>query len=228
MSLILAFETAEHICSVALFESGQLLAFEEDREANSHSAHLFTLVEKLMNQQGKELKELDAIAVNIGPGSYTGLRIACSAAKGVCYSLDIPVLGLTSMEILANAYVQTESCENRDVLACMLDARRMEVYVRYFDHQTKPLSEPEAVILETNMSLPISFDGDLHTIGSGALKASEIGYHQKAKYPKSIKLHAMHMGPLAEKAWRQKNFLDTAYFEPKYLKEFFFTPSKKG
>jgi tRNA threonylcarbamoyladenosine biosynthesis protein TsaB len=223
MSLILGIETATKICSVALSENGKLLASKEEGGAYSHSEKLTVFIQEILKQAGKNLKDLDAIAVSKGPGSYTGLRIGVSAAKGLCYGLEIPLISVSTLQAMAKG--KTE----KNVLFCpMIDARRMEVYTALFDENNKELAPISAKIIDES-----SFDDQLKEnqiifFGDGADKCEEVlGSNVNALFSKDGFPSAEYINQIALEKFSKQDFEDVAYFEPYYLKDFVATTPKK-
>jgi len=223
MALILCLETATQTCSVALCMDGEVISLRESIEHNSHSARITIFVEEVMKEGGYHLKDLDAIAVSKGPGSYTGLRIGVSTAKGLCYSLDKPLLAIETLEGAA-AYQAINhpifQHEEKVLLVPMIDARRMEVYTALFDHKGHRLMDTTAQIIA-----PEYFDNypgyQILLFGDGALKFSEIFKDNPAItiLPDNL-FSAAYFAPLIEELFKNKQFENLAYFEPFYFKQF--------
>ena len=217
VALILCLETATTNCSVALGREGELLSLKEDNSSSySHAERLHLFIEAILRENGLSAEDLDAIAVSKGPGSYTGLRIGVSAAKGLCFSLDRPLISIATLESLANQVKEGES----DFIIPMLDARRMEVYTAAFTGAKKPLFETRSQILDETSFEEILKKGSITFIGSGVTKFKEICRHENARFGEGKMPSAAQMIPLAEEKFRKKDFEDVAYFEPFYLKDF--------
>ena len=223
--MILNIETSSKICSVALYNEGHYFySLESDTEMD-HSTKLAPFVEKCMEEVSKHNKKLSAVAVSIGPGSYTGLRIGLSLAKGICFGLGLPLIGVPTLEILAvKALFQTAIYSEDLVIIPLIDARRMEVYTCAYNLNLNELMEPQPLILEENSYM--KFNGKpLILIGDGVEKAKTI-----LKVPVSEWIDQMpkatDMGALAEKSFREKKFIDLAYSTPLYLKNFQATQQK--
>jgi tRNA threonylcarbamoyladenosine biosynthesis protein TsaB len=215
MALILNIETATKNCSVALSKDGRTLAIREISEQNfSHAEKLHVFIEELFAESHLKLQDLSAIAVSQGPGSYTGLRIGVSAAKGLCYALSIPLIAIDTLEILARKI----NISNGTILP-MIDARRLEVYSAFFDKNYAKIRETKAEIIDKNSFQETS--EILHLIGDGAMKFKEILTDEKFKYYPEIQFpSAADMSLISFQKFQIKQFEDVAYFEPFYLKDF--------
>lgn len=220
MGLILNIETATRVCSVALGKDGALISFKETKVDRSHASSITIFIEQILSEEGLSAKDLDAIAVSKGPGSYTGLRIGVSTAKGLCYALDIPLIAINSLESLAQGYLENNDATN--ILLCpMIDARRMEVYTAIYDCALNVLQQTSAEIIGEN-----SFSEQLKTnkmvfIGEGADKCrSLLEGHKNASFETAGSISATSMVSMAEIAFKKNKFEDLAYFEPFYLKDF--------
>ena len=217
MALILCVETATRSCSVALAKDGNLLQFmEEVSEQYSHSEQLTLFIESLIKEQGIALSDLDAIAVSKGPGSYTGLRIGVSTAKGLCYALNKPLIGISTLEAMASG--MEKQCPNK-VYCPMLDARRLEVYTALFQ-AGKQLTDIEAHIVETDSFSKILAKEEVFFFGDGSDKCQGLITHANANFITDVYPSAKDMVDLAENAFVQQQFENVAYFEPYYLKDF--------
>ncbi len=229
MPLLLHIETTTRACSAGLSKDGQMLALRESVDQDyAHSNLLTVFIEELFSTAELEPNQLDAVAVSSGPGSYTGLRIGVSAAKGFCYALDIPLIAINTMKalaVVAKNHVKTckdfVSPDSPEVFYCpMIDARRMEVYFALFDSKHKQINETEAAIIDGN-----SFRKELESkkiifFGDGADKCRKVIQSHNALFLNDVWPSAKGMVPEAEKKWKQKDFVDLAYFEPFYLKDF--------
>lgn len=234
MSLILCIETGTDVCSAALSRNGELLALRESNGGQDHARKLALYIDELLKANDYEPKDLDAVAVGKGPGSYTGLRIGASTAKGICYALGIPLIGVGSLEALANVAAEDHEAGILDTdgwetarLCPMIDARRMEVYAQVFDSSIAPLSEPDAHIIEPESFAEFIGDGGEFVIfGNGAAKCLETMPKQNVRFA-DVAPSARGLVKPAYEAFRTNRFEDTAYFEPFYLKDFVVTASKK-
>lgn len=213
---ILHLETSTKNCSVAFSKDGQLLNLcEEYDDKYGHSEKLHQFVEWALEGAEIKMKDLNAVCVSKGPGSFTGLRIGVSAAKGFCYGLNIPLLSLTSLEILA----QTQIGKDYDLIIPMIDARRMEVYTAVFDGSGKQISDTEAKILDEN-SFSEFKDKKIAFVGDGVEKSKTILQLPNADFIEGVHPSAKNMIGPAEIKFKKGEFEDVAYFEPFYLKEF--------
>ena len=219
MALILSIETATTNCSVAIHRNGELIACHEKNAMNIHATQLFVFIRQVMEENALSFAQLNAVAVSKGPGSYTGLRIGVSAAKGLCYALNIPLLSvntLQSMSFGAMPWVH----ESNALLFPMIDARRMEVYNAVYSAKSEELVATRALILTEHtfdeyLSSPCYFFGD----GMPKLKAI-LPEHPNLRYLDDVQASAVSMGVPAYEAFGKGAFEDVAYFEPYYLKEF--------
>lgn len=222
MALILNLETATKTCSVALAKDGNLVTFKEaTSEGYSHAEQLNLFIEEVMHTAGYGLKEVDAIAVSAGPGSYTGLRIGTSTAKGICYALDKRLIAVNSLKALAAQLDLNQS----DKLIPMFDARRMEVYSAVYDSALNEVSATDAVVIDESSFSDI--EGTIHYFGPGAQKCSDVLNAEKFNYVPNVEVSAKGMMQLSEQLFQQGQFEDVAYFEPAYLKDFVAGKPKK-
>jgi tRNA threonylcarbamoyladenosine biosynthesis protein TsaB len=220
---ILLIETATQVCSAAVSDGGSIVALKESREQLSHSEQLSLFIQEVMQGAGLEFGQLDAVAVSMGPGSYTGLRIGVSAAKGVCYAMDKPLIGINTLESLANGLILTNKVHlsPTDLICPMIDARRMEVYMALFDTKGQNVKETEAVILDAETFLDLPESQLIWVIGDGASKCSSLfADRPNIKLLDNFLPSTTFLASLAEEAFKRGDFADTAYFEPFYLKDF--------
>lgn len=222
-TLILLIETATERCSCALANEQGIVSYAESNEPNSHSAKLSLLIDGLFTQTQYSYSDLSAIAVSIGPGSYTGLRIGVSTAKGLAYALDIPVIALKTCEIFAAPVFE----KNHDACCvAMIDARRMEVYASIF-HNKKEIKPCSADILEEVIYEEYLSDKEnVIFVGNCLEKAKKVFELKNYFFDLSVELSAKNMQGLAFEKYNKKEFVDVAYFEPFYLKNFEAAPSK--
>ena len=233
MALILSIETGTDICSVALANDGELMALRESDEGRDHAKKVALFVDELLKETGVQPTDLDAIAIGKGPGSYTGLRIGVSFAKGMCYALNIPLIAIGSMDALAEVAREDYDAGILDIedeewtgarLCPMVDARRMEVYSQIFDTEGVAQSEVSAEVVTEESYKEWRDNHTLVIFGNGANKCTEV--LNDAKYV-SVAPSARGIVRLAEEAYNGGKFEDLAYFEPFYLKDFIVIPSKK-
>lgn len=223
MSLILNIETSTKNCSVSLTESGSVIAMKQINDGKySHNENLHTFIVDVLIEADKKIKDIEAVAVSKGPGSYTGLRIGVSAAKGLCFSLDIPLISISTLQSLA-LQVQVEDA----YIVSMLDARRMEVYSAVYDEGTNLLREIRAEILEENSFEEFLNEKTVYFIGDGVEKTKTLISHKNAIFIDDKLPTANEMASLSYAKFQQKDFEDVAYFEPFYLKDFVATTNKK-
>jgi tRNA threonylcarbamoyladenosine biosynthesis protein TsaB len=174
-----------------------------------------------------QVSDLDAVAVSQGPGSYTGLRIGVSAAKGICYAGNLPLIGISTLKTIASAFLQANSVSESSVIIPMIDARRMEVYYAEYDHLLYEIKAATPLVIEESSFLNYSCKEEIVFLGSGAEKCKNFLKLSNSTFLTEQTNKAEYMVPLAEKDFGQKNFVDVAYFEPAYLKPFIATQSKK-
>ena len=236
MALILNLETATTVCSVALAKDGHLLAVKEQNGNYSHAENLTLFIEDVLHEANIKLSEVDAVAVSRGPGSYTGLRIGVSAAKGLCYSLNKPLIAINTLQSLSLSVSLSLEKARGEVFFCpMLDARRMEVYCALYDSEMVNLYPTSAEIIDENFWEKIlSRSGrareglSIYFFGDGAAKCKNIlSANKTAVFIDDIVPSAKNMISLSEQAFTNKEFEDVAYFEPFYLKDFV-AGKKKG
>lgn len=223
MSYILNIETATKNCSVALAKNGQTIICKEiAEEGYSHAEQLHVFIDEIIKQSGVRFKDLDAIAVSHGPGSYTGLRIGVSAAKGLCFALNIPLISVATLQVLASQAQVTNG-----VIIPMLDARRMEVYSAIFGTNLVMKREVQAEVITENsfetITETVYFVGDCTEKCQSVLVKSNFNFLEEVKYPS-----ANEMSALSFQKFQSNDFEDVAYFEPYYLKDFMITTKKVG
>jgi tRNA threonylcarbamoyladenosine biosynthesis protein TsaB len=223
MGLILCLETATKVCSLSLVKDGlEVATINHFSDSYSHAERLNLLLLDLLEQSNTTLKDLDAIAISEGPGSYTGLRIGTSTAKGLCYALGLPLIAINSLKALA-----AEKREQGTLICPMFDARRMEVYSAIFDADMNELEATRAVIIDELSYQDFLAENPVCFIGPGAEKCQEALHHENASFDLSIKVSAKGMNDFAHEKFEQKDFVDLAYFEPFYLKDFIAGAPKK-
>ena len=228
MSCILHIETSTSACSVAVSEDGQNVFEKEDLKGPSHAVQLGVFVDEALSFADSHAMPLDAVAVSCGPGSYTGLRIGVSMAKGVCYGRNLPLIGLPTLKVQCVPVLLYHAELPDDALLCpMIDARRMEVYAAIYDRALNAVRDIAADIVDENSYREFLDRQPVYFFGDGADKCKEKITHPNAHFIDNIRPLAGMMFPLAEKAVAEKDFKDVAYFEPFYLKEFVASMPKK-
>lgn len=224
MALILNLETATTNCSVSLAKDGRVIAIKEHDTPNySHSEQLHVFIQEVLKEASVALSDLDAVAVSKGPGSYTGLRIGVSAAKGLCFSLDVPLISIPTLESLA----QQSKSEEIDFTIPLLDARRMEVYSQVFDTRKQVVRETLAEIIDENSFSDFAKKGKVLLMGSGAQKCKDVLRNPNFIYEVSAVPSASDLAALSFDKFAAEDFEDVAYFEPYYLKDFIMQTAKK-
>jgi tRNA threonylcarbamoyladenosine biosynthesis protein TsaB len=216
MALILSLETATTNCSVALSNNGKTISFKEDNDKGySHAERLHVYIDTVLKEAGVTSHNLDAIAVSKGPGSYTGLRIGVSTAKGLSYALEKPLISISTLKALAYQVKIDDG-----VIVSMLDARRMEVYSAVYDSNYNEIRETQAQILDKTSFISDLNQNNVYFIGNGVEKTKNLINHPNAVFIENKLPSAKEMGALAYNKYRISNFEDVAYFEPYYLKDF--------
>ncbi len=224
MGIILNIETATKNCSVSVSNNGEILSLKELNEGKfSHAEKLHSFILEVIEDAGLTMQDLDAISVSKGPGSYTGLRIGVSAAKGLCYALDKPLISVPTLQILA---LQVP-LEKNELVIPLLDARRMEVYSGVFDHDYKQIRHTEAEIIDEASFKVFLGEGIVYFAGDGAEKCKEHIRHLNARFINNIYPSAREMAIIASEKYKADDFEDVAYFEPFYLKDFVAGKPKK-
>lgn len=227
MATILNIETSGKTCSVALTREGVLEFDLENSDGMKHAELLAPFVERAMEEVKRKEWKLDAVAVSIGPGSYTGLRIGLSLAKGLAFSLGVPLIGVSTLKILAvKAMFRNFNFRGEEILVPMIDARRMEVFTGAYDFSLNALEGPAPMILDENSYGTLLADKEVWFMGDGALKAKDVIKSPNAHWMDGLNPMAKDMLALSEKAFREGDFLDIAYSVPEYLKEYQTTTPK--
>ncbi len=218
MSKILNIETSTTVCSVSISENGACKCFRENFNGNNHSELIGVFTQEVLAEAGLEPKDLDAVALSIGPGSYTGLRIGTSFAKGLCYGTDIPLITIPTLKIIAQNAKEKYNIEEDALLCPMIDARRMEVYCCVYDSKLNEVRATEPQIIDENSFADILKDKKVYFFGNGAAKCKSYITHENAIFLDEVYPLATSMIALSEEAYAEDNFADVAYFEPFYLK----------
>lgn len=228
MSCILNIETSTNVCSVALSQDGVCLYEDVNMEGPSHAQVLAGHVKNAVSFADSHAIPIDAIAISKGPGSYTGLRIGVSEAKGVAYGRDAKLLSVPTLKLLTVPILLGHEELPEDALLCpMIDARRMEVYCALYDRALNEVVQTQALVIDSDSFKEYLDKQPIYFMGNGADKCVETIQHPNAHFIKNIVPRAKNMIPLAEMAMAKEQFEDVAYFEPFYLKEFVATKSKK-
>ena len=229
MAVILNIETSGSVCSAALTAEGTVIAHREDFEGRNHATLLSGFIKHCLDHAADHEIKLDAGAVSMGPGSYTGLRIGLSEAKGLAYALDIPLIGIDTLQLLATRVMfSSDEIDPDTIFIPMIDARRMEVYTAAYNFSLEELLKPQAMILDENSYAAIKATGKpILYFGSGAEKAQTIfADAPQARYVEGVEAVAVDMIALAEMAYARRQFVDTAYSTPAYIKDFQATTPK--
>ena len=241
--MILCLETSTAVCSVSLVDKGNVVALRESLDGQNHAEKITVFIDEVMKEAGVAYKDLDAVATSMGPGSYTGLRIGVSAAKGLCYAMEKPLIAIDTLAAMAEGFKDNKTTRQQDnksavgvdsqsqcqsqchqsesILCPMIDARRMEVYTAFFNEKMERISETEALIVDENSFMELKQNNHLYLFGDGADKLASL-FENEANITVVEKFHcsASYMAKLAEDAFNNKQFVDVAYFEPFYLKNF--------
>lgn len=220
MSCILHIETSTEVCSVALSEDGQCIFSKEDMQGPSHAVTLGVYVDEALSFANSHAIPLDAVAVSCGPGSYTGLRIGVSTAKGVCYGMDLKLLSVPTLKVMCVPILLRDILPDDALLCPMIDARRMEVYAAVYDRALREVRPVQADIVDEQSYLEYLEKHPVYFFGNGAAKCKEKITHPNAHFLDDVHPLAKWMFPLAERQMMTGQFEDVAYFEPFYLKEF--------
>jgi tRNA threonylcarbamoyladenosine biosynthesis protein TsaB len=223
MALILMIETSTKNCSVGLSKDGKCISLKEENKGDySHAEKLHLFIEEILKKENISAKDLDAIAVGKGPGSYTGLRIGVSAAKGLAYAINKPLIAIDTLKSLAKT-IQVE----KGLIVPMLDARRLEVYSAIFNSKHEYTRKAEAEIINATSYTSLLEEQPIYFLGDGAFKCQTLIKHEQAHFIADKFPSAKEMASLVEEKYLNNLFEDTAYFEPFYLKDFMVTPQKK-
>lgn len=229
MSTLLCIETATEVCSVCISRGSNLLAIRELNEGYTHAGRITILIQELLNETQLSWDDIDAIAVSMGPGSYTGLRVGVSTAKGLCYALKKPLIAANTLHAMARNFINTQDISPNSLIVPMIDARRMEVYCCVVNNACESLQTTHALIVQ-----PVSFDEwldqyNVYFIGNGAAKCRPLLQHKHAHFPDNVLCTSNGMISDALAKFINQEFEDLAYFEPYYLKDFVGTqPGKKS
>lgn len=228
MACILHLETSTDVCSVAVSQDGACIFNEEDHSGPNHAVKSGVFIDEALSFIDSHLIPLDAVAVSQGPGSYTGLRIGTSTAKGICYGRDVKLISIPTLQLLCVPILLREAITEEDALLCpMIDARRMEVYAQLFDRSLHEVRPVQADVVDGDTYKPYLDQHPIYFFGNGAAKCMEAIHHPYAHLIEGIEPLAKWMFPLAEKRYLDGRFEDVAYFTPFYLKDFVAKMPKK-
>lgn len=221
MSCILNIDTSTNVCSVAVSQDGACIFDKEDHSGPNHAERLGAFVDEALSFIDNHAIPLDAVAVSCGPGSYTGLRIGVSMAKGICYGRDVKLLAVPTLELLCVPVLLREMVTDDDALLCpMLDARRMEVHAQLFTRSLREVRPIQADVVDADTYREYLDKHPVYFFGNGAMKCKEVIDHPNAHFIEGIEALAKNMLPLAERRMAREEFEDVAYFVPFYLKDF--------
>lgn len=221
--MILCIETSTAVCSVALVENGDVIALRESLDGQNHAEKITIFIDEVMKEANVSYRDLDAVATSMGPGSYTGLRIGVSTAKGLCYAMEKPLIAIDTLTAMAHGFISKQQTANSQgsIFCPMIDARRMEVYSAFYDEKMNKTSETKAIIIDENSFMEMKQNHHLYLFGDGADKlASLFENDENITVVEKFHCSASYMAELADKAFKNNDFVDTAYFEPFYLKNF--------
>lgn len=220
MANILNIETSTQVCSVALGSDGQVLEHHENYDGQTHATLLSAYVRDVLRYAAAREMHLDAVAVSIGPGSYTGLRIGLSQAKGLAFGLEVPLIAVNTLQLLTVSTMFNHMMDDDVLYAPMIDARRMEVYTAVYDAALNAVIEPRPLVLDDTSFSGVLADRHVVFMGDGSDKARKVITHPNASFIDGVKPVALDMIALSELAFRRGDFADVAYQTPLYLKEF--------
>ena len=227
MSCILNIETSTDVCSVSVSQDGACIFSQEDHEGPNHAVKLGTFVDEALSFADSHAIPLDAVAVSCGPGSYTGLRIGASMAKGICFGQDLKLIAVPTLELMAVPVLLREEVEEGALLCPMIDARRMEVYSAVYDRALHEVRGIQADVVDAETYREDLDRGPVYFFGTGAEKCMEVINHPNARLIKGVEPLAKWMFPIAERRIAQEKYEDVAYFVPFYLKDFVAHQPKK-
>lgn len=227
MSKILQIETATTVCSVVLARDGEVIGVKQLNERNIHAEIITLYIDELIASAGLKYADIDAVAVSSGPGSYTGLRIGVSTAKGLCFALDKPLIAVHTLDAMARGMTETADIDDQTLLCPMIDARRMEVYTALFDATGNVIKRTSAEIIDKHSFATELKNNKIVFFGDGADKCRDvIGENPNAQFIAGFTNSATHLTKYAAEKFVKQDFEDVAYFEPYYLKDFLVTSKK--
>ena len=226
MERIILIETSTALCSVALAEDGVITAYKESSAPKAHASLTAVFIDEILKEKGLTMSDCKAVCVSMGPGSYTGLRVGVSTAKGLCFGSGLPLIAVGTLDTLVAQAQVSGQIGNARYVVPMVDARRMEVYTAIFTPEGKQITETAPMIIDENSFAEQLAEGEVLFIGDGAGKCADMIKHPNAKFIQCNPQASAMLSP-AQTAYKEKRFEDVAYFEPFYLKEFVATVSKK-
>ena len=226
MERIILIETSTALCSVALAEDGVITAYKESSAPKAHASLTAVFIDEILKEKGLTMSDCKAVCVSMGPGSYTGLRVGVSTAKGLCFGSGLPLIAVGTLDTLVAQAQVSGQIGNARYVVPMVDARRMEVYTAIFTPEGKQITETAPMIIDENSFAEQLAEGEVLFIGDGAGKCADMIKHPNAKFIQCNPQASAMLSP-AQTAYNEKRFEDVAYFEPFYLKEFVATVSKK-
>ncbi len=225
MAMILNIETSTDICSVCIAKGSEVLSLRETPRSYSHSEVIAVFVDECLKEIGISAKDLDAVSISRGPGSYTALRIGAATAKGICFAVDIPLISIGTLDALAGSVMHL--CGKNDIVIPLIDARRKEVYHAIYNFGFENIHQLEPIILDENTFSELSTYDKIHFCGDGVLKSKDILTISNAQYY-DIECSARHMVSMSKEKFDKKIFEDIAYYEPNYYKGANITVQKKN
>jgi tRNA threonylcarbamoyladenosine biosynthesis protein TsaB len=233
MTRLLCLETSTEVCSAAIVDEGQVVDYREDLSGQNHSRLLTVFINDLLISNHLNVSDFDAVAVSEGPGSYTGLRIGVSVAKGICYGTGIPLIAISPLEAMASHVIENIknskfSFQPGDLLIPMIDARRMEVFTAIYDLQLHEIMPVKAEVIESASFDQLAAESRLLVFGNGSGKCKPILNTSRYFYIDGVVASSLNMATLANQKFENKDFVDVAYFEPFYLKDFIATVPKNN
>lgn len=225
MALILNIDTSTSVCSVALARDGKMVALKESNEGLNHSVLLGSYINEILKENQLDTHDLDAVAISMGPGSYTGLRIGVSMAKGVCFGANKPLIAVPTLQALAQSV--SEELQDEALYCPMIDARRMEVYTAFYNRNNDTIVDTKAEIIDENSFAELLAQHKIYFFGNGSDKVRGLLTAPNAHFIEHVETSAKHLTRIAEQLYAAQQFVDVAYFEPFYLKDFIATVPKK-
>lgn len=228
MAVILNIDTSTEVCSAALTAEGMVLAHREDMDGRNHAALLSDFIKHCLDYARSKEIDIEAVAVSMGPGSYTGLRIGLSEGKGLAYALNVPLIGVNTLELLTTTVMFEQEIDGTELFAPMIDARRMEVYTAVYNMALEQILPQQPLILDTGSYAGLLESNRMLFFGNGSDKARSVITSPNAVFIPDVKPLAVNMLALAERSYARREFLDLAYSTPNYIKDFQATKPKNS